>query len=120
VVVAVGETVRDPEGPDAEKPVPLQVFAFVLLHTSVADWPLGIERPKAESCACTASCAAAGCAAKRQRANARLKLRAIMVVASFVKIKKAGLMKIISAGRIRARTPNGTHDTYTIVLLEAH
>ena len=49
-----------------------------------------------------------GCAAKRQRANARLELRAIIVVVSFAKIK-AGLMKIISAGRIRARTPNGTH-----------
>ena len=120
MVVAVGETVRDPEGPDAEKPVPLQVFAFALLHTSVADWPLGIERPKAESCAWTASCGVAGCPANRQIANARLELRAIMIVASFVKINKAGLMKIISAGRIRARTPNGTHDAYTIVLLEAH
>jgi Transposase domain (DUF772) len=34
--------------PDAEKPVPLQVLALVLLHMSVADWPLGIERAKAE------------------------------------------------------------------------
>jgi hypothetical protein len=43
-----------------------------------------------------------------------------MVVVSFAKIK-AGLMKIISAGRIRARTPNGKHDTpYTIVLLEEY
>ena len=48
MVVAVGVTVTDPEGPDAKKPVPLHVLAFVLLHMSVADWPLGIERPKAE------------------------------------------------------------------------
>jgi hypothetical protein len=59
VAGAVGETVRDPEGPDAEKPVPLQVFAFVLLHTSVADWPLGIERPKAERVAVGAGAVAA-------------------------------------------------------------
>ncbi len=59
MVVAVGVTVRDPEGPDAEKPVPLQVFAFVLLHMSVADWPLGIERPKAERVAVGAGAVAA-------------------------------------------------------------
>ena len=52
-------TVRDPEGPDAEKPVPLQVFAFVLFHMSVADWPLEIERPKAERVAVGAGAAAA-------------------------------------------------------------
>jgi hypothetical protein len=59
VVVAVGETVRDPEGPGAEKPVPLQVFAFVLLHISVADWPLGTERAKAERVAVGAAAVAA-------------------------------------------------------------
>jgi hypothetical protein len=61
VVVAVGETVRDPEAPEAEKPVPLQVLAFVLLHTSVADWPFGIERAKAERVAvgAVAACATA-------------------------------------------------------------
>jgi hypothetical protein len=59
VVVAVGVTVRDPEGPDAEKPVPLQVFAFVLLHMSVADLPLGIERAKAERVAVGAGAIAA-------------------------------------------------------------
>ena len=59
MVVAVGETVTDPEGPDAEKPVPLQVFAFVLFHMSVADWPLGIERPKAERVAVGAGAVAA-------------------------------------------------------------
>ena len=58
-MVPVGETVRDPEGPDAEKPVPLQFLAFVLLHTSVADWPLGIERPKAERVAVGAGAVAA-------------------------------------------------------------
>jgi hypothetical protein len=58
VVVAVGVTVTDPEGPDAEKPVPLQFLAFVLLHISVADWPLGIERPKAERVAVGAGVAA--------------------------------------------------------------
>ena len=55
----VGMTVRDPEAPDAEKPVPLQVLAFVLLHMSVADWPLGIERPKAERVAVGAGAVAA-------------------------------------------------------------
>ncbi len=59
MVVAVGVTVRDPEGPDAEKPVPLQVLAFVLLHMSVADWPLGIERAKAERVALGAGAVAA-------------------------------------------------------------
>jgi hypothetical protein len=59
VVVAVGVTVRDPEGPAAEKPVPLQVFAFVLLHMSVADWPLGTERAKAERVAVGAGAVAA-------------------------------------------------------------
>jgi hypothetical protein len=59
VVVAVGVTVRDPEGPDAEKPVPLQVLAFVLLHMSVEDRPLGIERPKAERVAVGAGAVAA-------------------------------------------------------------
>jgi hypothetical protein len=59
VVVAVGVTVRDPEGPDAEKPAPLQVLAFVLLHMSVADWPLGIERAKAERVAVGAGAVAA-------------------------------------------------------------
>jgi hypothetical protein len=59
VVVAVGVTVRDPETPEAEKPVPLQVFAFVLLHMSVTDWPLGIERAKAERVAVGAGAVAA-------------------------------------------------------------
>jgi hypothetical protein len=59
VVVAVGETVRDPEAPDAEKPVPVQVAAFVLLHMSVEDCPLGIERPKAERVADGAGAVAA-------------------------------------------------------------
>ena len=59
MVVAVGETARDPETPDAEKPVPLHVVAFVLLHMSVADRPLGIERPKAERVAVGAGAVAA-------------------------------------------------------------
>jgi hypothetical protein len=59
VVVAVGVTVRDPEAPDAEKPVPLQVLAFALLHMSVEDWPLAIERPKAERVAVGAGAVAA-------------------------------------------------------------
>jgi hypothetical protein len=67
VVVAVGETVRDPEAPDAEKPVPLQVLAFVLLHMSVEDWPLGIERPKAERVAVGAGADAACATAIAER-----------------------------------------------------
>lgn len=59
MVVADGVTVRDPEAPDAEKPVPLQVLAFVLLHMSVEDWPLGIERAKAERVAVGARAVAA-------------------------------------------------------------
>ena len=59
MVVAVGETVRDPEGPDAEKPVPLQVVALALLHMSVEDRPLGIERAKAERVAVGAGAVAA-------------------------------------------------------------
>jgi hypothetical protein len=58
-VVAVGETVRDPEGPDGEKPVPLQVLAFVLLHMSVAGRPRRIEGAKAERVAVGAGAAAA-------------------------------------------------------------
>jgi hypothetical protein len=67
VAVAVGVTVRDPEGPDAEKPVPLQVLAFALLHTSVADWPLGIERAKAERVAVGAGAVAACATAIAER-----------------------------------------------------
>jgi hypothetical protein len=38
-VVAVGETGRDPEGPDGEKPcpVPLQALALVLVQESADD-----------------------------------------------------------------------------------
>jgi hypothetical protein len=84
VVVAVGETVTDPEAPDAGKPVPLQLFAFVLLHMSVEDWPLGIEGAKAESfavgagvaaCATTTVGGSAGCrsaAALRDGTNCQM------------------------------------------------
>jgi hypothetical protein len=67
VVVAVGETVRDPDGPDAEKPVPLQVLAFVLLHMSVAERPLGIEGAKAERVAVGAGAVAACATAIAER-----------------------------------------------------
>ena len=77
MVVAVGETVRDPEGPDAEKPVPLQVLAFVLLHMSVADWPLGTERAKAERVAVGAG-AVAACATESADAGGE---RAVIGVA---------------------------------------
>jgi hypothetical protein len=59
VVVTVGETLRDPEAPDAGKPAPLQVLALVLLHISVEDWPLGIEGAKAERVAVGAGAVAA-------------------------------------------------------------
>jgi hypothetical protein len=39
VVLTVGETERDPEGPDGEKPVPLQEVALVDDHDSVDDAP---------------------------------------------------------------------------------
>jgi len=58
-VVAVGETVTDPEGPDAKKPVPLQVVALALLHISVEDRPLGTERAEAERAAVGAGAVAA-------------------------------------------------------------
>ncbi len=59
MVVAVGGMVTDPGTSDGEKPVPLHVVAFVLLHMSVADRPLGIERPKAERVAVGAGAVAA-------------------------------------------------------------
>jgi hypothetical protein len=45
VVVAWGETARDPEGPDGEKPfpVPLQEVALALVQASVDDSSFGIE-----------------------------------------------------------------------------
>jgi hypothetical protein len=39
VVLAVGETWRDPETPDGEKPVPLQEVASVEDHDSVDEAP---------------------------------------------------------------------------------
>jgi hypothetical protein len=39
VVLAVGETRRDPETPDGEKPVPLQEVALVEDHDSVDKAP---------------------------------------------------------------------------------
>jgi hypothetical protein len=44
-VVTPGETARDPEGPDGEKPVPvpLQAVALALVQASVDDPPFGIE-----------------------------------------------------------------------------
>src|SRR5271165_3454666 len=39
VVLAIGETRRDPETPDGEKPVPLQEVAFVEDHDSVDQAP---------------------------------------------------------------------------------
>ena len=39
VVLAVGETERDPEAPDGEKPTPLQAVALVDDHDSVDDPP---------------------------------------------------------------------------------
>ena len=39
VVLAVGETRRDPETPDGEKPVPLQEVALVDDHDSVDEAP---------------------------------------------------------------------------------
>jgi hypothetical protein len=40
-VVAAGETERDPETPDGEKPAPLQEFALVDDHESVDEPPGG-------------------------------------------------------------------------------
>jgi hypothetical protein len=37
VVVAIGTRGRDPDLPDGEKPVPLQVVALVLVQVSVVD-----------------------------------------------------------------------------------
>jgi hypothetical protein len=44
-LVTPGETARDPEGPDGEKPfpVPLQEVALALVQASVDDAPFGIE-----------------------------------------------------------------------------
>jgi hypothetical protein len=39
VVFSVGETVRDPETPDGEKPVPLQEVALVDAHDSADEVP---------------------------------------------------------------------------------
>ena len=43
VVVLAGETVAEPEVPEAVKPVPVHEVAFVELHESVADPPAEIE-----------------------------------------------------------------------------
>jgi hypothetical protein len=61
VVVTVGETLTEPEAPDAEKPVPLQFVALALLHVSVEERPLGIELAEAERIA-TGAGAVAACA----------------------------------------------------------
>lgn len=63
MVVAIGETLREPEAPDAEKPVPLQEVALALLHMSVEDLPFGIERAKAERVAAGAGAVAASATA---------------------------------------------------------
>ena len=39
VVLTVGETKRDPEARDGEKPVPLQEVALVDVHVSVDEAP---------------------------------------------------------------------------------
>jgi hypothetical protein len=49
----LGETARDPEGPDGEKPfpVPLQAVALALVQASVDDAPRGIEVGDADNAA---------------------------------------------------------------------
>ena len=48
VAVAVGETVTDPDVPEAVKPEPVQLVAFVELQVSVAEEPVVIEVGLAE------------------------------------------------------------------------
>jgi hypothetical protein len=63
VAVTVGETLTEPDVPDAEKPVPLHAVALALLQVSVEDRPLEIEGAEAERIAvglgAVAACAAA-------------------------------------------------------------
>jgi hypothetical protein len=49
ICVAVGDIVAVPDMPEAVKPVPVQLMAFVELHVSVEDWPMVMEVGLAES-----------------------------------------------------------------------
>jgi hypothetical protein len=67
VTVTFGETVTEPEVPEAVKPVPLQLVALVLDQVRIVDWVRGMFEGEAERVAVGAACALAAIAAKQAR-----------------------------------------------------